>query len=544
MNAGARRNDYLLLALISTAASLGAFFYFFKTSQILLYGDAVAHINIARRVFDSRTPGWQQLGTVWLPLPHLLTMPFIVADSAWRSGWGGSVVSMVSFVAGALGIARLFWNGSFGASMRAAGWAAALFYIANPNLLYMQSTAMTESLSIALYIWALAFCLEFILHLRGATDEGTLSFERGPLARKAARSLELCALVLAAGMLTRYDHWIFAAAITCFAFVTIVSTTKASSEIAPLLRRAFSKYLLLCALIPALWLGYNFGTYGNALEFASGPYSAHAIAQRSSAMPSYPGERAPATAAIYYFKAAQLNTSEGPWRWTILLACFLGSAWLIFRRHFPLLVLLWLPLGFYALAVSYMDVPIFMPQWWPFSYYNVRYGLELLPAFAVFVGFTIVFLLRAPRRCGYALAGIFALLLAVNDVEMARGVPICLREARINSVTRIAFENQLASKLRELPAGATILMYTGDHVGALQQAGVHLARTLNENNYPFWQDALAHPAWSAVYVIAQQNDPVWNAVVSDPDGLIEIGSTEVSGQPRAVIYRSESSGKK
>ena len=54
--------------MMASAGSILSFLYFFFSDQILLYGDAVAHINIARRVFDSRTPGPQQLGTVWLPL--------------------------------------------------------------------------------------------------------------------------------------------------------------------------------------------------------------------------------------------------------------------------------------------------------------------------------------------------------------------------------------------------------------------------------------------------------------------------------------------
>ena len=36
--------------------------------------------NIARRIVDSRTPGWYQLGTTWLPLPHLLMMPLVRND--------------------------------------------------------------------------------------------------------------------------------------------------------------------------------------------------------------------------------------------------------------------------------------------------------------------------------------------------------------------------------------------------------------------------------------------------------------------------------
>ena len=87
--------------------SVFSFLFYFRNGDVLLYGDAVAHINIARRVFDSRTPGLLQLGTVWLPLPHLLIMPFIVSKQMWQSGAGGSIPSMAAFVFGVLGIFRL-----------------------------------------------------------------------------------------------------------------------------------------------------------------------------------------------------------------------------------------------------------------------------------------------------------------------------------------------------------------------------------------------------------------------------------------------------
>src|SRR5215472_6322692 len=64
--------DYVVLFLLSATISISALAFYYYRDAILLYGDAVAHINIARRVFDSRTPGLFQLGTVWLPLPHLL----------------------------------------------------------------------------------------------------------------------------------------------------------------------------------------------------------------------------------------------------------------------------------------------------------------------------------------------------------------------------------------------------------------------------------------------------------------------------------------
>ena len=152
-------------------ASLGSFFYYFQRGDILSHGDATAHINIARRVFDSLTPGLLQLGTVWLPLPHLLMIPFIFPDKMWQSGIGGSIPSMIAYVFGVLGIFRLV-RGLLQSDSRmepaadVSAWVAAFAYGANPNLIYTQTTALTETLYLAFSIWAMVYCTEFLRDLR------------------------------------------------------------------------------------------------------------------------------------------------------------------------------------------------------------------------------------------------------------------------------------------------------------------------------------------------------------------------------------------
>src|SRR5271169_2885230 len=84
----------LFLVAVSAAALLTAL----RQGWTLWYGDAEAHLNIARRIFDSRTPGYEQLGTVWLPLPHLLMIPFAMHDAWWRNGLAGAIPSSVCFV--------------------------------------------------------------------------------------------------------------------------------------------------------------------------------------------------------------------------------------------------------------------------------------------------------------------------------------------------------------------------------------------------------------------------------------------------------------
>src|SRR5712664_2769721 len=96
-----------LLAWLTACVSLVSFLFYFHRGDVLLYGDAVAHINIARRVFDSRTPGLLQLGTVWLPLPHFLMLPFLLPRWLWQSGIGGSIPSLFAYGFSVTGIFRL-----------------------------------------------------------------------------------------------------------------------------------------------------------------------------------------------------------------------------------------------------------------------------------------------------------------------------------------------------------------------------------------------------------------------------------------------------
>src|SRR5258708_30486153 len=104
---GTSDHDIFLVTQLAAVVSIASFFYYLRQGDVLLYGDAVAHINIARRVFDSQTPGLLQLGTVWLPLPHLLMIPFLLSRWMWQTGIGGSIPSLFGFVLSVAGIFRL-----------------------------------------------------------------------------------------------------------------------------------------------------------------------------------------------------------------------------------------------------------------------------------------------------------------------------------------------------------------------------------------------------------------------------------------------------
>jgi hypothetical protein len=529
-----RDREIATVATLAAVVSLFSFLYCFRQGSILFYGDAVAHINIARRVFDSRTPGLLQLGTVWLPLPHLLMIPFLFSDRLWRTGIGGSLPSMAAYVAGVAGMFRLVREvlRASGNPTRIAPWLAAAIYAANPNLLYLQATAMTEPLYLALFIWTAVYFAEFVgKGLSTPTDGG--------------RSLIKCGLCAAAAALTRYDGWFLAAVV---GIGVLAITFKAVPGNTPL-RRAVVGFLVLVAAAPVVWLAYNAAIYRNPLEFANGPYSARAIEQKTSVpgFPPHPGSNNLAVAGEYFVKSAQLNMAAGLWMERMWVAVALaGTLLILLRKPCRPLLIFWAPLPFYMLSIAYSGVPIFLPEWWPFSYYNTRYGLQLLPLFAVCGAIIVASLLDRARSnsTSCVMAGAAVLLVSASYASVWRSQPIAYHEAWVNSRTRLALEAALARELVKLPPDSTILMYSGDHVGALQQAGIPLRRTINEGNHRpwkkpsdpegLWERTLADPARYADYALAMQGDPVDEALSGRHlQTLVKIHTT---GQPEATLY--------
>jgi len=327
-----------LLIWLATCVSVFSFLFFYRRGEVLLYGDAIAHINIARRVFDSKTPGLLQLGTVWLPLPHLLMIPFLISKNMWQTGVGGSIPSMAAYVFGVIGIFRLtrsVFSGSADADRpaRIAAWTATFIYAANPNLIYMQSTAMGEAVYLAFFIWALVYFAESV---HGNTS-----------------ALTKCGLCLAAACLTRYDGWFLAAAMVGVlvlarviaertgvpdARAALQGRVSAFKSIRALAPAAMLKFIFIAAAAPALWLAYNGIVYRNPLEFENGPYSAKAIERKtqSTGNPSHPGGNNPVIAGMYFLKSAEGNLADNRWLQRAWLTLALAAVLALILRHGPI----------------------------------------------------------------------------------------------------------------------------------------------------------------------------------------------------------------
>jgi hypothetical protein len=513
------------VALAAVAFGFVALIVCVSRGYLLLYGDAVAHLGIARRIQDSRNPGIIQLGGVWLPLPHLLMLPFVQKMEWWQNGLAGAWPSLLCYVLSVAGLYRLARR------MMPAQWAlvATAFYGLNPNLLYLSTTAMTEPLFLAILIWTTLLTMECLVEIRAGR------------VRAVNRLLIAIGVLILAAVLTRYDGWILGAAVWCVLAWKFARAT----EVRRRARLGFAIFTLLTVAGPIGWLAYNQHFFHDPLDFMRGPYSAAMIEKRTSPPGSshYPGWHNPWLAAKYYMRTAQLDAAVWETGFAVMVLAVTGLVLTVRKRLELASTLLWIPLPFYIYSIAFGSIPIFIPPLWPHSYYNSRYGMEMLPAFAIFAFVALAWLQQQcaalrplPARLMQPVA---VLLVVVNVIAMMYRMPLVLKEAMVNSTTRFPFEQAIAGQLRSFPVGVPILMYNSDHVGALQQAGIPLKQTLSESDYDTWKAALAAPAEHAAYVIAIAGDPVSTAVEAHPQGLTELSVLCTTGQPCARVYRSD-----
>src|SRR6188472_4178023 len=91
----------LLIAIATANAGAATAFYYSRAGLTLTHYDARAHLVVCRRILDSLMPGWQQIGAVWLPLPHVLKLLPVQVDVWYRTGASAIAISVMSMAAGA-----------------------------------------------------------------------------------------------------------------------------------------------------------------------------------------------------------------------------------------------------------------------------------------------------------------------------------------------------------------------------------------------------------------------------------------------------------
>lgn len=468
-----RQRDRTLrgLTLLAASISIYAFVHFDHAGVVLAYKDSVSHMEIARRVIDSPTTGFGQLGGVWLPLPHLLMVPFIWLNPFYYSGLAGSIVSMASYVIASVLLYKITYSLT---NKKTGGLVAALVFMANPNVLYMQSTPMTELLLFACMPGAVYGVQRWI---------------------QSDRYIYLVGAGIAAflGTLARYEAWVLLAALALV--VAFVSWRKGYDYNRT--EGTLVGFLLIGALGIVSWLGWNLLIFGNALNFQDGEYAKPSLWVSSS-------DKAVghlATAFRTYWYAITDNLGLG-----ILVLAIIGVVLLI-RQGYQALPALALTVfvPFFGLALYKGQRPLHVTQI-NGDLYNVRFGLLMVLPAAIFIGCLAGALweLHSGKLLvvGVACVGCAASVWVIQSHPSSISTlqePLAFQRAAVDT------QAQAAAFLRQNYHGGVIVMQFFGNESVLFDARINLVNNLYEGSYKQWLPALANPRQSQVLWIVMRH---------------------------------------
>jgi hypothetical protein len=464
----------LALVTIGLAAA-----WFFHRDYILYYGDAQSHLNISRGIIDSRTPGYEQIGSVWLPLLHVLCLPFVGNDMLWSTGLAGTIPVACCFLV-AVVFFYLAAREAYGAVLPAAVTAAC--FALNPNVLYLSSIPMTETVFFA----ALSILLFTLLRFRRTQNRMLVV---------GAAAASLCA------SLTRYDGW-FLIPFVALGFFLLARKNRF---------RVALLFACLASLAPLYWMAHNQWATADALSFYRGPYSAKGIYLRGLAegYPRDPVDHNLHLSLLYYFTAGRFCAG-----WPLIVIGAAGMVAAVRTRRYGAIVFLLLTPCFYVWSMYSTGQPIHIPNLYPFSYYNTRYGIALVPLCGFAAGALVTAIPSRWRTLGIALPVLAVTGWLANPSEQNW---ICWRESKFNSDSRRFWTGEVAKFLKaNYHRGEGILYADGDIPGALAGARIPLSEGLTQGGGPAYLANAYQPArvplakW-AIVVMADR-DPLAGAI--------------------------------
>ncbi|TSC88173.1 MAG: Glycosyl transferase family 2 [Microgenomates group bacterium Gr01-1014_16] len=480
-------NKYVfwLITITLTIFSIFYFLNYYFNGLGLAYNDARSHLDIGRRVVESLKPGLAQLGSVWLPLTHLLMVPTVWNDFMWHSGLAGAIQSMAGFVAAGLLIYKILEKLRVGTLGRLVGVAV---FVANLNVLYLQSTAMTE---LPLLATMTAGCYYLI---KWHQTDNILDVI------KSAFWIMLSSLI-------RYDGWFLFLAAAGLIFVRQLKKNGYKTA-----EGAMILFATLAGFGIALWFLWNQLIFKDALYFALGPFSARAQQIQLSNAGNLPSKYNLFLSTKIYLYALFYNSYTLP----VFLA-LAGLAVLLWDRrlHFDLrlsTLSLLTPLVFNIIAMFFGFSVLFVQGISGDTWFNIRYGIMLAPAVAVFIGILI-------DRVKSLRPVIIGLLAFVLFFAFANQDAVTIDDARVGSSQKNVSEvaSYLAKNAADQPG--FILISVASHDAIIFSSGLPISRFIHEGTGAYWTAATTAPDRWARWIIMRtydDNDLAWKFVSKSP----------------------------
>ena len=483
-----------LLGRLAAVLGVIAVYWYASLHLTLAHYDAKAHLVVSRRILDSITPGWEQIGAVWLPLPHLLNMLPAQIDHLYRSG-GFAIAISVLF--SALAAASIAGTVMLLTSSRAGATLAAALYATNPNVLYLQSTPMTEPMLFGLTTLQVYLFTKWILDGRL-----TLPVDAG--------------WVTVLACLTRYEAWPITGAILV---TSAFAWWRRGNPLASVLR-VHLRLTLFPVVTVLAFMAFSRLTVGE--WFVSGGFFV-------------PDDTLKGQPAVVFEKIAEGVGILGGERLarvaqlSVLVVALVGFA---SAGRAPMLV----PLSLFAAAA--LPVSAYLSGH-PF---RIRYEIPLIVASAMAAGLTVG-LLRGWGRVVALLAFVAVVL------ERPPGDARAAMVAEVHLDRNVEPRREVTSCLQSRYERGTIMASMGalgHYMHELSAAGFGIRDFLHEGNGPIWDSAFTRgPAPLVEWVLVEEDAEGGDAIIQRQrqiPRLLEDFEKVCSGGGVAIYQRKHHGG--
>lgn len=474
-----------LIAIFLSAIAIFTFSVYHRNGLGLAYNDARSHLDIGRRVVENLKPGLAQLGSVWLPLPHILMVPTIWHDFMWHSGLAGALVSMISFVITGLLIYKFLEKLGVGILGRLI---AVAVFISNMNILYLQSTAMTELL---LIVTMTAGAYELMLWHK---NDNLLNLIR------SAFWIMLSALV-------RYDGWFLLFFATLL--VTIHTWRKYGYKVTE------GMVVLFCTLAGFgifLWLLWNQLIFKDALYFMFGPFSARA----QQTQLEQAGDLLTKANLWLSLKVYLLALIYNAGAFTSLLGLIGAVIFWLNKKIKPQIKMaslaLLVPFIFNVLALYLGHSVLFIQGVSGKTWFNVRYGVMMVPSLAIFTGFLVD---KAKDFRGV----VIGLFLFVTFFSIANVDAVTIDDARVGSSQKNVSEVSGWLEEHTKDEKGFILISAASHDAIIFSSGLPMKKFIHEGTGAYWESATTSPDRWARWIVMRthdENDGTFKAIKDVP----------------------------
>lgn len=505
-----------IIFLMGLVVGSAFFWYYYAQGLTLAHYDAKAHLLVARRIVDSLEPGYAQMGVHWLPLLHLLYLPFILFDTQYLSGFLPSLLSVFAFAFSGALVYRIAHRVT---ESIGAGIFAAVILLANPNLEYLQSCPLTEPVFMVLFLLAM--------------DRLTLWRESD-----CAALPWLAAFWTALAGLCRYEGWYFLGGV--LALLAYDGWTRYIPR-----RRALAAgatFLGLFGLLAGAHFGYIYMRLGSTFfqrvaEGNPNPYMTY---------------KRPILSALYHLAELSQMAAIIPLLLTAIGFLFFLCQHEKIRSRMPL-VLLWIP-SLINISALYWGL-----------IYRLRYSVLLLPAVAIFASLGIqsdiikkralIFLLLvilvlpwiswfsfkgnpgqmfAPGPGALILPGAGLILFFIAQIRPRYNWPLVLLCILGMQLPPLARENlpimaetlehefieperqEILQYLRQNYDGKRILIDMGRQAPLIYDSGLPIKEFVyNEGGGVYWHKAVRNPVQQVGWICSEKGDTVWQRIEVD-----------------------------